>query len=354
MRKPAWALLLAGVVWGQNRALIPNRELIPAYTRVVQLMESTGAVVPALARAGAPVVENARQTVSNLRSGTLNPQDSGVHYAFLGHLRAYLSLADVLPKPQPFPQEGYRQFQELRENVDRLEAHFRALLELKEAQLRNPDRDNLRRYADANAKLPPLDPKRPRVLFLGDSITDGWRLNEYFPERDFLNRGIGGQITGQMLGRMKADVLDSKPAAMLVLAGTNDIARGVPVEAIENNLAMIADLAAAHQVKPLFASILPIHDYHKDRDPSYLRSTQRPMATIRALNDWLAAFCKQRNYIYVDYFSALVDDTGFLKEDLADDGLHPNPAGYRVMAPLALAAVEKALAPPAKQQKRRR
>lgn len=348
------ALLLASIGAAQDRALLSNPEVTTVYTRVVQLMESTSSLVPALARAGAPIVENARQATENLRGGVVNPQDSGAHYSFLGNLRAFLDLADSMPKPHPFPQEGHRQFHELRENADRVEVHFRALLDFKETQLRTPDRDNLRRYADSNAKLPPPDPRSPRVVFLGDSITDGWRLNEYFPDRDFVNRGISGQITGQMLGRMKADVIDRKAAALLVLAGTNDIARGVPLEAIQNTLAMIATLAVAHQIKPIFASVLPIHDYNKGRNASFERSPQRPMATIRALNDWLLAFCKQRGFAYVDYFSLIVDENGFLKADLADDGLHPNAAGYRVMAPLALVAIDATVAPSTSQKSRKR
>ena len=153
-------------------------------------------------------------------------------------------------------------------------------------------------------------PGRPRVVFLGDSITDGWRLNEYFGDRDFVNRGISGQITGEMLGRMKADVIDLKPEAMIVLAGTNDIARGVPVAAIENNLAMIADLAEFHKIKPLFASVLPVSDYHKGVNPANERTKQRPPATILELNAWLKSFCARRNFTYVDYFPALADQAG--------------------------------------------
>ena len=149
---------------------------------------------------------------------------------------------------------------------------------MKEAQLHNPDRDNLKRYAEANEKLGAPSPQKPRVVFLGDSITDGWRLNEYYGgDRDFVNRGISGQITGEMLGRMKADVIDLKPRLVLVLAGTNDLARGVPVNAIENNLSMIADLAEAHHIQPMFASLLPVSDYHKDANPQYLQ-TGRPAA----------------------------------------------------------------------------
>ena len=185
-----------------------------------------------------------------------------------------------------------------------------------------------------------------RIVFMGDSITDGWRLNEYFPGRDFVNRGISGQITGEMLGRMKADVIDLKPSAMLVLAGTNDIARGVPLSAIENNLTMIADLADAYKIKPLFASVLPISDYHKDTNPRYEMSKQRSPAAILELNRWIESLCKLRHYQYVDYFSQMVDAAGYMKPELADDGLHPNSAGYRVMGPIAMAAIDRHFAPP--------
>ncbi|MEK7407434.1 MAG: GDSL-type esterase/lipase family protein [Acidobacteriota bacterium] len=345
------ALALSGASWSQQAGLLNSKEVLTTAARAVDLMESTAAAVPGLVRAAAPVEENARQALANLR--TLSPQHGALTYTLLTNLRAYLSLADALPKPQPFPEEARKQFGELRDQIDRLEAHFRALLDQKEVALRNPDRDNLRRYAEANQKLPAPQAGRPRVVFLGDSITDGWRLNEYFAERDFVNRGIGGQITGEMLGRMKADVIDLKPAAVLVLAGTNDIARGVPPRAIQNNLTMIADLAQAHGIKPLFASVLPVSDYHQDKNPAWEQSKRRPPETIRALNAWLQGFCRQRNYTYVDYFPALVDKAGFLQAEAADDGLHPNAAGYRLMAPIALAAIEQALGPPPKGKGRR-
>ncbi len=353
-RVPLGLLLAATAALAQERPLLPNAEVVAYYTRVANLMEATAAAVPGLAPAAAPLVANARQSLAAMRAASTGFEDSSLHFGFLGGLRAFLGLADALPKPHPFPAEARRQLTELRESLDRLDSHFRALLELKEAQARNPDRDNLSRYADANARLPAPPPGRQRVVFLGDSITDGWRLNEYFPDHDFVNRGIGGQITGQMLGRMKADVIDRKPAVVVVLAGTNDIARGVPLETIRSNLTMIVDLAAAGQIKPVLASVLPIHDYHKDRDPSFERTRQRPMATIRALNEWIAAFSKNRGFSYLDYFPHMVDAGGFLKPELADDGLHPNPAGYRVMAPLALEVVDKLLAPPPAPKKKRR
>jgi lysophospholipase L1-like esterase len=150
---------------------------------------------------------------------------------------------------------------------------------------------------------------RTRIRFLGDSITDCWRLNEYFPNRDFVNRGISGQITAEMLDRMKADVIDLKPAAMLVLGGTNDIARGVPLSTIENNLTMIADLADHYKIKPLFASVLPISDYHKDVNPNYEMTRTRPPATIRALNEWIKSLSTARNFVYLDYYSEMVDSS---------------------------------------------
>src|SRR6185436_5700517 len=119
---------------------------------------------------------------------------------------------------------------------------------------------------------------------------------------DFVNRGIGGQVTGELLGRMQADVIVVKPQAMLVLAGTNDIARGVPVQATKNNLTMIADLAEFHKIKPLFASILPVSDYHKDVNPRFEVTKTRPPAVIVEVNQWLRQFCAHRGFAYVDYF----------------------------------------------------
>ena len=181
----------------------------------------------------------------------------------------------------------------------------------------------------------------PRVVFLGDSITDSWRLNEYFGDRDFVNRGISGQITGEMLGRMIADVVSLHPQAVIILAGTNDLARNVPLLAIENNLTMIADLADYYKIKVILTSVLPVSDYHKDVNPNYEMTKQRSPSLIRSLNGWMKSLANDRGYVYVDYFSAMVDDAGMMKADLANDGLHPNSAGYRIMAPLALDGITK-------------
>jgi len=335
------AALAAPLSLAQPPAPLPQKEAMALYQRAVQLMDSVSLTVPGLPTAAAPVMEGVRQALRNLETVPIN---SAFSYAFLTHARGYMALVDAVPRPQPLPLEARRQFTETRDILDRLESHFRALLDQKEAQLRSPDRDNLRRYAEANQKISPPLPGRPRAVFLGDSITDGWPVNEYFPDRDFLNRGIGGQVTSEMLGRMKADVIDLKARVLLVLAGTNDIARGAPVKTIQNNLSMIADLADRNNVRPLFASVLPVSDYHQRVNPSFLRTTARPPSTILELNRWIQSFCAQRGYLYVDYFKAMVDASGHLRAELADDGLHPNSAGYRVMAPIALAAIEKELA----------
>jgi len=138
-----------------------------------------------------------------------------------------------------------------------------------------------------------------------------------------------------------------------VLGGINDLARGVAVGAIEGNLTMIADLAEAHHIQPMFASLLPVSDYHKDVNPQYARTVHLPPAKILEVNGWLKNFCEQRHFPYVDYYAALVDKAGFLQADLADDGLHPNARGYRLMAPIARAAIDnffKADVKPAKKK----
>jgi acyl-CoA thioesterase-1 len=327
-----------------NTALLDPADVNSLCLRATQLMEAGGVAVPDLSRAAAPVIENVKQACTQLR---LRPNSGQATYALMMNVRAYLALADTVPKPYPFPEAARQQFAEVRDDSTRLDSHFRALLDSKDAQLTAPDRDDLARYADANRKLGAPQAGKPRVVFLGDSITDLWRLNEYFPDRDFVNRGISGQVVSQMLGRMKADVTDLHPAAVVILAGTNDLAREIPLTAIEDDYVMLADLAAAARVKVIFASLLPVSDAHKDADPSYERTPSHPPLYIRALNDWLKSFCAQRGYMFLDYYPALLDNQGELGADLSDDGLHPNAKGYRLMAPLLAAAVNKAVGAPA-------
>jgi lysophospholipase L1-like esterase len=213
------------------------------------------------------------------------------------------------------------------------------------------DYGRLARFAAANAALAPPRAGESRVVFFGDSITDNWSKGGYggfFPGKPYVNRGIGGQTTSQMLLRFQADVVANKPRAVVVLAGTNDIAGNagpISVEAIEQNLAAMAEIAKAHGVKVVLASILPVSDDKKDRDGRpIVRTTDRPPAKIRQLNAWLQQYAAEHGSVYLDYFTALADPGGMLKTEMNDDGLHPNAAGYAVMKPLAEAAIQKALA----------
>src|SRR5438876_1809685 len=205
------------------------------------------------------------------------------------------------------------------------------------------DYGQLARYRDANAALKPPAAGENRVVFFGDSITDIWNLAEFFPAKPYINRGIGGQTTSQMLVRFRQDVINLQPKAVVILAGTNDIAgNSGPIvnDDIEANLASFAELARAHNIRVIFSSILPVHNYTPKSQDFF---AQRPMERILALNRWLKQYCAPNNLTYLDYFSAVVDDKGLLKRDLADDGLHPNKAGFAIMAPLAEKEISNAL-----------
>jgi lysophospholipase L1-like esterase len=202
----------------------------------------------------------------------------------------------------------------------------------------------LQRYRGANAALESLKPDPSRVVFYGDSITDSWKLDEYFPGKPYVNRGISAQTTPQMLIRFRPDVIDLKPAGVVILAGTNDIAGNtgpMTIEEIEGNYASIAELARAHEIKVVFSSVLPVNNYTPESQEFF---ATRPPEKILALNRWLQDYCAKNACIYLDYFTPMADEKGMLKRNLAEDGLHPNPAGYKLMAPLAEAAIQKALA----------
>jgi lysophospholipase L1-like esterase len=206
------------------------------------------------------------------------------------------------------------------------------------------DFGQLARYRQANAALAPPAAGENRVIFIGDSITDYWKLPDYFPGKPYINRGVDGQSTPEMLVRFRQDVIDLHPKVLVVLAGTNDIA-GVtgPTrnEDIEANYASMAELARAHHIQVVFSSVLPVNNYTHDAEESF---ALRPRDRILALNKWLKDYCAKNRFVYLDYFSALVDEQGMLKRNLADDGLHPTDTGYKIMAPLAEKAIQKALA----------
>jgi lysophospholipase L1-like esterase len=186
-----------------------------------------------------------------------------------------------------------------------------------------------------------MAPGEARVVFFGDSITDGWKIDESFPGKPYVNRGIGGQTTSQMLVRFRQDVVNLRPKVVVILAGTNDIAGNsgpIANEDIEANYSNIAELAKANNISVIFSSILPVNNY-TERAKEFF--AQRPMERILALNRWLQDYCQRNHLIYLDYFSAVVDEKGMLKRELAEDGLHPNKAGYAIMAPMAEKAIAK-------------
>ena len=204
------------------------------------------------------------------------------------------------------------------------------------------DYGQLARYRTANEELLKAGPVQGRVVFFGDSITDNWKLEQYFPGEPYVNRGIGGQTTPQMTVRFRQDVIDLHPRVVVILAGTNDIAGNTgPMRNadIEADLASMAELAKTHGVRVILSSLLPVHNYTPKAQDFFM---QRPMARILELNQWLKEYCSINQIVFLDYYPALVDEKGLLKRDLSEDGLHPNDAGYKIMAALAEAAIEKA------------
>jgi lysophospholipase L1-like esterase len=199
----------------------------------------------------------------------------------------------------------------------------------------------LQRYAAANAALPASQPGR--VVFYGDSITDSWAKppHTFFPGKPYIGRGISGHTTPQMLVRFRQDVIDLHPVAVVILAGTNDIAgnQGVStLEMIENNLQSMAELGKVAGIKVILASVTPVIDYP-------WRKGLEPAPKIQALNAWIAQYCASNHLVYLDFYSALADANGGMKPGLSKDGVHPTDQGYAIMEPLAQAAIDKALKP---------
>ena len=205
------------------------------------------------------------------------------------------------------------------------------------------DWPNLARYHDENAHLAPPAPGENRVVFMGDSITDSWgrQHGQFFPGKPYVNRGISGQTTPQMLIRFRPDVIALKPKVVVFLAGTNDIAGNtgpMTLEAIEDNLASMAELATANNIRVVLSSVLPVCDYIKPQ------TERRPPEKVIALNAWIKDYAARNGFVYLDYYSAMLDDKQMFRKELTYDGLHPNDAGYEVMGPLAEKAIAAALA----------
>jgi lysophospholipase L1-like esterase len=209
-----------------------------------------------------------------------------------------------------------------------------------EEKLHN-DWPNLEKYREANAKLSPPLKNENRVVFLGNSITEGWApyFATMFPGKPYIGRGIGGQTTPQMLVRFRQDVIDLKPKVVVILAGTNDIAGNTgpsTIGMIEDNLASMAELAKANGIRVVLSSVLPVYDY-------VWKPGLRPAPKIIALNKWMKEYAREHGAVYLDYHSAMSDARGGMRNGLSSDGVHPTEAGYRLMAPLAERAIAEAL-----------
>ena len=203
------------------------------------------------------------------------------------------------------------------------------------------DWPDLNRFKEENAKLGLPSPGENRVVFMGNSITIGWgRVSpDFFSGRPYINRGISGQTTPQMLVRFRTDVIDLKPAVVVILAGTNDIAGNTgpsTLKMIEDNIVSMTELAQANGIKVILSSVLPVFDYP-------WKPGLEPAEKIVTLNKFLKNYAEKNGAIYLDYYSSLVDERKGMKEEYASDGVHPNKAGYKVMEPLAEKAIEKAL-----------
>ncbi|HEV2380167.1 MAG TPA: SGNH/GDSL hydrolase family protein [Terriglobia bacterium] len=201
------------------------------------------------------------------------------------------------------------------------------------------DFGDLEHFHDADLKLGPPAAGEKRVVFMGDSITEGWHLDQSFPGKPYINRGISGQTSPQMLVRFRQDVIDLKPAVVVILAGTNDVAQNTgPIlpEQTEGDIASMAQLARANSIKVVLCSILPSTEFWWHRG-------MEPAPKIAALNEWLKAYAARKHYVYVDYYDAMKDPQGGLPPNLSRDGVHPSPAGFAIMAPLAEAGIQKAM-----------
>ncbi len=203
----------------------------------------------------------------------------------------------------------------------------------------------LHRYRAANASLKSPAPDEERIVFFGDSITEGWELEARFSGKPYINRGISSQTTPQMLIRFRQDVIALQPRAAVILAGTNDIGGNtgpMRIEDIAANCASMAEIAKANGVPVIFSSLLP--PPHKETPLSRYNLLKHPPEQTLALNRWLKDYCASQGCEFLDYSSAMSGPGGHILPDLSEDGLHPTPAGYRVMAPLAGAAIARILA----------
>jgi acyl-CoA thioesterase-1 len=233
--------------------------------------------------------------------------------------------------------------------ADPAEAYWEKLTPYQKSQIERMYNDwaFLAKFREADKELPPPAAGETRVVFLGDSITEGWGLKatatspdrgEFFPDKPYINRGISGQTTPQMLLRFRQDVVELKPKVVVLLAGTNDIAENtgkMTLAEIESNIVSMSEIARANGIRPVLCSVLPASDFHWHKG-------LEPAPKIRALNAWIKEYAAKSGFVFVDYYSSMANSEGGLKAELSPDGVHPNKAGYEIMAPLAEAAIAEA------------
>ncbi len=200
---------------------------------------------------------------------------------------------------------------------------------------------NLKRYKNENKKIGLPSPKENRIVFIGNSITESWSnlSPEFFVKKTYINRGISGQTTPQILLRFKEDAIDLKPKIIVILAGTNDIAENtgpITLEKINENIISMAEMAKRNGIIVILSSVLPAFDYP-------WKPGLQPAEKIVSLNTMIKNYATKNEIIYLDYYSAMVDKRKGLKDEYTYDGVHPNKAGYQVMAPLAEDAINRAL-----------
>lgn len=206
---------------------------------------------------------------------------------------------------------------------------------------RMDDFGNLSRYAESNKRLGLPEKDENRVVFMGNSITEFWGVidSNFFKDKPYINRGISGQTSSQMLLRFRQDVIDLKPAVVVILAGTNDIAENTgPIELkdIFGNIVSMCELAGANKIKVILSSVLPANDF--DWHPG-----MKPAEKILRLNRMIEDYCNKNGVTYLDYYSSMVDERKGLDKKYSDDGVHPTLAGYKVMEPLVEKGIEQAL-----------
>ena len=197
------------------------------------------------------------------------------------------------------------------------------------------------RYEKSNEQVKKLTQSKREVVFMGNSITDIWIQSDsaFFANNNYIDRGIGGQTTSQMLVRFRKDVIDLHPKVVIILAGTNDIAGNtgeISVENILGNIASMAELGRLHHIKVLLCSVTPVFDYP-------WRKGMQPNIKIPALNKMIEEYAKENNFVYVDYFSALTDGNNGMRKEFAKDGVHPTLEGYKIMETIAHKAISNTL-----------